>query len=162
MPGHYLGRNRIGSLPRQTVLMDLPAAHDDVGRTLVETMSFSVACGVEVDAAGAEEVRGRMAWRDDRCTAGGVLHGGALMTLADSLGAICAFLNLPEGASTSTVESKTNFMRAVTAGTARATTRPLHVGRQTIVLQTEIRDDADKLVAFVTQTQAVLRPRGGS
>jgi uncharacterized protein (TIGR00369 family) len=124
---------------------------------LVESMPFSVACGVEVDAAGPEEVRGRMAWREDRCTVAGVLHGGALMTLADSLGAICAFLNLPEGATTSTVESKTNFMRAVRGGSAHATTRPLHVGRQTIVTQTEIRDDDGKLVAFVTQTQAVLR-----
>ena len=126
--------------------------------TLVEAMPFSVACGVEVDAAGPDEVRGRLAWRDDRCTAGGVLHGGAVMTLADSLGAICAFLNLPEGATTSTVESKTNFMRPVRAGAAWATTWPLHVGRQTIVLQTEVRDDAGRLVAFVTQTQAVLQP----
>ena len=123
---------------------------------LVETMPFAVACGVEVDAAGPDEVTGRMAWREDRCTVAGVLHGGALMTLADSLGAICGFLNLPEGATTSTVESKTNFMRAVRGGYARATTRPLHVGRQTIVLQTEIRDENEKLVAFVTQTQAVL------
>jgi uncharacterized protein (TIGR00369 family) len=126
--------------------------------TLLESMPFSVACGVEVDAAAPEEVRARMAWREERCTAGRVLHGGALMTLADSVAGICAFLNLPEGAATSTVESKTNFLRPVTAGTAWATSRPLHVGRQTIVLATEIRDDAGKLVAFVTQTQAVLAP----
>ena len=124
--------------------------------TLVEAMPFSVACGVEVDAAGPEEVKAKMEWSADRCTAGGVLHGGAIMTLADSAGGICAFLNLPEGAVTSTVESKTNFLRAVRSGTATATCRPLHVGRQTIVLATEIRDDAGKLVAFVTQTQAVL------
>ena len=124
--------------------------------TLVEAMPFSVACGVEVDAAGPEEVKAKMEWSADRCTAGGVLHGGAIMTLADSAGGICAFLNLPEGAVTSTVESKTNFVRAVRSGTATATCRPLHVGRQTIVLATEIRDDAGKLVAFVTQTQAVL------
>lgn len=123
---------------------------------LIEAMPFSVACGVEVDGASPEEVTGRLAWQEDRCTVGGVLHGGTLMTLADSLGAICAFLNLPEGATTSTVESKINFMRAVRGGAARATTRPLHVGRQTIVVQTEIRDDDGKLVAFVTQTQAVL------
>jgi 1,4-dihydroxy-2-naphthoyl-CoA hydrolase len=125
--------------------------------TLIETMPFSVACGVELDAAGPEEVRGHMDWREDRCTAGGVLHGGALMALADSLGGVCAFLNLPDGAGTSTIESKTNFMRAVRSGAAHATTRPLHVGRQTIVLQTEIRDGAGKLVALVTQTQAVLQ-----
>ncbi|HEU5448621.1 MAG TPA: PaaI family thioesterase, partial [Acidimicrobiia bacterium] len=68
-------------------------------------MPFSVACGVEVDAAGPEEVKAKMEWSADRCTAGGVLHGGAIMTLADSVGGICAFLNLPEGAVTSTVES---------------------------------------------------------
>ena len=81
------------------------------------------------------------------------------MTLADSLGGICAFLNVPEGATTSTIESKTKFMRPVRAGTARAATRPLHVGRGTIVLLTEIRDDDERLVAVVTQTQAVLPPR---
>jgi 1,4-dihydroxy-2-naphthoyl-CoA hydrolase len=124
---------------------------------LVHAMPFSVACGVELDAAGPDEVRGHMAWQEERCTAGGVLHGGALMTLADSLGAVCAFLNIPEGAGTSTIESKTNFVRAVRSGAAHATTRPLHVGRQTIVLQTEIRDHDGKLVAFVTQTQAVLQ-----
>ena len=124
--------------------------------TLVESMPFSVACGVEVDAAGPEEVTARIEWSAERCTAGGILHGGALMTLADSVGGICAFLNLPDGAVTSTVESKTNFLRAVRSGTTTATCRPLHVGRQTIVLATEIRDDTGKLVAFVTQTQAVL------
>ena len=99
-----------------------------------------------------------MEWRADRCTTAGILHGGALMTLADTVGGVCAFLNLPDGAATSTVESKTNFLRPITAGTASATCRPLLVGRQTIVLSTEIRNDAGKLVAFVTQTQAVLRP----
>lgn len=126
---------------------------------LLDTMPFSVACGIELDAAGADEVRGHMPWQEDRCTAGGILHGGALMTLADSLGGVCAFLNLPDGAGTSTIESKTNFMRAVRGGAAHATTRPLHVGRQTIVLTTEIRDDDGKLVAVVTQTQAVLQGR---
>ena len=126
---------------------------------LLETMPFSVGCGIELDAAAADEVRGHMPWQEDRCTTGGILHGGALMTLADSLGGVCAFLNLPEGAGTSTIESKTNFMRAVRSGAAHATTRPLHVGRQTIVLTTEIRDDDGKLVAVVTQTQAVLQPR---
>jgi uncharacterized protein (TIGR00369 family) len=127
--------------------------------TYLELMPFSLACGVEVDAAGPEEVKARMAWREERCTGGGIMHGGALMTLADSVAGICAFLNLPEGAGTSTVESKTNFLRPVTAGHAWAVCHPLHVGRQTIVLATEIRDDAGKLVAFATQTQAVLGPR---
>src|SRR5687767_4093248 len=120
--------------------------------SLVESMPFSVACGIELESASATEVRGSMAWAEDRCTVAGAMHGGALMTLADSLGAVCAFLNLPEGATTSTIESKTNFFRGVRSGAAHAVSRPLHVGRQTIAVQTEIRDDDGKLVAMVTQT----------
>jgi 1,4-dihydroxy-2-naphthoyl-CoA hydrolase len=125
-------------------------------RALIEMMPFAVHCGVEVVSAEAEKVEGRMAWSAQRCTAGGVLHGGALMTLADTLGAVCAFLNLPQGASTTTIESKTNFFRAVRSGDVRATTTPLHIGRRVIVVQTDLRDDRDKLVAQITQTQAVL------
>jgi 1,4-dihydroxy-2-naphthoyl-CoA hydrolase len=124
---------------------------------LASQMPFGATCGIELDAAAPDEVRAHLAWAPERCTAGGVLHGGALMTLADSAGAVCAFLNLPPGAGTSTIESKTNFFRAVRQGNARATTRPLHVGRTTICVQTELRDDDGKLVALVTQTQAVLQ-----
>ena len=102
-------------------------------------------------------VRGRLAWAPERCTTGGLLHGGAVMTLADSVGAVCAFLNLPEGASTSTIESKTNFFRGVRDGEIVATAQPLHVGRTTIVVQTDVRTADDKRVALVTQTQAVIR-----
>jgi len=101
-------------------------------------------------------VRGRLDWAPERCTAGGVLHGGALMSLADSVGAICAFLNLPEGASTATIESKTNFFRAVRGGHVDAVSRPLHVGRTSIVVQTELADAEARPVAIVIQTQAVL------
>jgi uncharacterized protein (TIGR00369 family) len=80
------------------------------------------------------------------------------MVLADSLGAVCAFLNLPEGAITTTIESKTNFFRGVREGRVTAVTTPLHVGRTTIVVQTDVRDERDKRVALVTQTQAVIRP----
>jgi 1,4-dihydroxy-2-naphthoyl-CoA hydrolase len=125
---------------------------------LVAAMPFAARLGVEIEAAGAEEVRGGLAWRDDLCTAGGVLHGGALMTLADSLGALCAFLNLPAGATTATIESKTNFFRAVREGRVSGVARPLHVGRSFVVVQTDLRDAADKPVALVTQTQAVLGP----
>jgi 1,4-dihydroxy-2-naphthoyl-CoA hydrolase len=125
---------------------------------LREVMPFAVANGVEVEAAAADGVRGRLAWAADRCTAGGVLHGGAIMTLADTVGALCAFLNVPAGAGTSTIESKTNFLRPVRGGSVRADARPLHVGRQTIVVVTETRDDDDRLVAYTTQTQAVLPP----
>ena len=126
---------------------------------LTAMMPFAVATGIEIDAATPEAVTGRLPWAPERCTAGGLLHGGALMTLADSLGAVCAFLNLPEGATTSTIESKTNFFRGVRQGSVHATSTVLHAGRTTIVVQTDLKDDDGKLVAQVTQTQAVLQPR---
>lgn len=116
--------------------------------------------GIEVDAAGKDEVVGRLTWREDLCTSATVLHGGALMAFADTLGAVCAFFNLPEGAGTSTIESKTNFFRGVrSGGVVSAHTRPLHVGRTTIVVQTDITNEEGKRVAQVTQTQAVLLPQ---
>jgi uncharacterized protein (TIGR00369 family) len=123
---------------------------------LVATMPFAVAVGVTIDAASKDEVRGRLPWAPERCTTAGLMHGGAVMTLADSLGAVCAFFNLPEGASTSTISSATNFFRGVREGEVRGTARPLHVGRTTIVVQTDVRDANDKPVALITQTQAVL------
>ncbi|RDI69159.1 PaaI family thioesterase [Nocardia pseudobrasiliensis] len=122
-----------------------------------QTMPFTEKLGVEVLEHGREVVRSRLAWDESLCTLGGVLHGGVLMSLADATAAVCAYLNLPEGKQgTTTVESKTNFLRAVRSGFATATARPLHTGRSFIVVETEIRDDTDKLVAKVTQTQAVL------
>jgi uncharacterized protein (TIGR00369 family) len=89
------------------------------------------------------------------------MHGGAIMALADTCGGVCAYLNLPEGAQgTATIESKTNFLRAITAGYAKATTRPLHRGRSLIVLETEVGRDDGKLAAKVTQTQTYLYGRG--
>ena len=123
---------------------------------LVDLMPFARAAGVTITVAGPDEVVGTLAWAPERCTAGGVLHGGALMTLADSTGAACAFLNLPEGATTSTVDSHTSFLRAVRDGSVRAVSRPLHVGRTVIVVRTEVLDSDDRLVAHVVQTQAVL------
>jgi uncharacterized protein (TIGR00369 family) len=124
---------------------------------LVAAMPFAAAVGIEIDAASSDEVRGRLPWAPERCTTAGLMHGGAVMTLADSLGAVCAFLNLPEGASTSTISSATNFFRGVRDGEVRGVARPLHAGRTTIVVQTELRDANDKLVALITQTQAVLQ-----
>ena len=124
---------------------------------LVATMPFAEQIGIVIETASKDEVAGRLPWAPERCTTAGLMHGGAVMTLADSLGAVCAFFNLPEGASTSTISSATNFFRGVRDGEVRGTTRPLHVGRTTIVVQTELRDANDKLVALVTQTQAVLK-----
>lgn len=107
------------------------------------------------------QVRLEIDWAEELCTAGGVLHGGILMSLADSAGAVCAFLNLPHGSSgTSTIESKTNFVGAVTGGSVIATASPLHSGRSTIVVETSLADSEGRLVAKVTQTQAVLKPQG--
>lgn len=117
--------------------------------------------GVTAVEVVAERVVLALAWRPELCTVGGAMHGGALMALADSAGATCAFLNLPEGAiATTTIESKTNLLGAVTEGSlVTATSTPLHAGRTTIVIETELRTDAGKLVAKTTQTQAVLQPR---
>jgi 1,4-dihydroxy-2-naphthoyl-CoA hydrolase len=126
---------------------------------LLQLLPFAAALGIELDAADAQEVRGRLAWAPERCTAGGVMHGGALMGLADTLGGVCAFLNLPEGAQTTTISSSTAFMRAVRSGEVTAVCRPLHAGRTVIVVQTDIHDDDGRRVAQVTQAQAVLPAR---
>ncbi len=133
--------------------------NDDLS-ALLAAMPFAAAAGVEFGAVAKDEVVARLAWSPERCTTAGVLHGGALMTLADTAGAVCAFLNLPPGAGTSTIESKTNFFRAVRGGTVTATTRPLHAGRTVVVVQTDMYDDEGRRVAQTTQTQAVLQPAG--
>jgi 1,4-dihydroxy-2-naphthoyl-CoA hydrolase len=133
----------------------------EVDAALTETtrasMPFAAVLGFEVLTASPDEVHARIAWEERLCTAGGILHGGALMSLADAAGGLCAFLNLPEGSSgTATIESKTNFFRAVRDGHVIATSRPLHRGRTTIVVETDLRDADGKHVARVTQTQAIL------
>ncbi|MCH0541892.1 PaaI family thioesterase [Streptomyces sp. MUM 203J] len=122
---------------------------------LLAAMPFAARLGIELHEATPERAVGSLAWSPEACTVGGVLHGGALMTLADSVGAVCAFLNLPAGAGTSTVESKTNFLRAA-SGRVHATARPLHAGGTLVVVQTDLRDDRDRLVGQTTQTQIVL------
>lgn len=121
-----------------------------------ETMPFTKALGIEVDEYGPDEVRASLAWDPTRCTSGGVLHGGVLMALADSCGGGLAFANLPDGATTTTIESSTKFLRPVREGRVHATTRPLHRGRRFIVIDTLLTDDDGKLVGRVTQTQAIL------
>ncbi|MGH9136139.1 MAG: PaaI family thioesterase [Acidimicrobiales bacterium] len=125
---------------------------------LAATIPFATTLGIELVRAGPEEVVATMPWSEDKTTIGGRLHGGALMALADNAGAVCAFCNLPAGATTSTIESKTNFFRGVSSGTVTATSRPLHVGSTTIVVRTDLADGRGKPVATVTQTQIVLPP----
>lgn len=129
-------------------------------RALQDLVPMASTLGIEVVEAEPELVVATMAWAPERCTAGGVLHGGALMALADTAGAICAFLNLPEGAgSTTTADSQTNFLRGVTEGGVRVESRPLRSGGTLAVIESLLRDDAGRLVAKTTQTQIFLRPR---
>jgi 1,4-dihydroxy-2-naphthoyl-CoA hydrolase len=125
---------------------------------LTAMIPFAATLGMELVSASAGEVVGRLAWRAELCTTGGALHGGALMSLADNLGGVCAYLNLPAGATTATISSSTNFMRGVRDGQVTATARPLRVGRSVIVIQTDLRDDAGRLVVQTTQAQAVIGP----
>ena len=132
-------------------------------QALLELMPLATTLGIRFVDSEPGSVRGTLEHRPELCTSGGVLHGGAIMALADSTGAACAFLHLPEGAGTSTIESKTNFLRAVRSGVVTAASRPLHAGRTVIVVETEVTDADGRLVAKVTQTQAVLQqPTPGS
>ena len=123
---------------------------------LVAQIPYAEQLGIELTSATRECVEGGLDWAPQLCTAGNVLHGGVVMALADSLGAICAYLNLPPNAHTATLESKTNFFHAVNGGRITGTARPLHVGRSSIVVQTEVDDSDGQRVALVIQTQAVL------
>src|SRR5205814_1481596 len=118
-----------------------PPAGPEQTEVIVATMPFVGLLGAQIVTAEPGEVRARLAWDASRCTTGGALHGGALMSLADTTGGLCAFMNLPEGASgTTTIESKTNFLRAVREGHVEAVSRPLHVGRTVIVIETDLSD----------------------
>ena len=132
---------------------------DESTAFLHQGMPLCATLGIRAISLTPEEVILALDWAPELCTSGAVMHGGVLMALADSAGAACAFLNLPAGAEgTTTIESKTNFLRAVRSGTAEAVARPLHVGSGTVVVETEIAND-HHLVAKVTQTQVVLGRR---
>jgi uncharacterized protein (TIGR00369 family) len=130
---------------------------DDLS-SMVAAIPFADKLGLRLTRAEPDMVRAVLPWSNDNCTSFAALHGGAIMALADTVGAVCAFLNLPPGASTSTIESKTNFFRGVRSGDVAAVSCPLHVGRTTIVVRTDLTDDRGKSVATVTQTQIVLSP----
>ena len=120
-------------------------------------MPFSDLMGVEIIEREKSRVVGRMVVREDLCTAGGILHGGAYMAFADALGAIGGVLNLAPGARTTTLESKTNFLRGAAVGsTVTGEATPLHVGRRSSVWQTRIIGEDGKLLALVTQTQMTI------
>ena len=115
--------------------------------------------GIEFTDVTPDKVVARLAVRKDLCTVGDNLHGGAIMAFADTLGAVVAILNMPQGARTTTIESKTNFIGGAAVGTTVVgESVPVHKGRTTVVCQTTIRSEAGKLVALVTQTQLVIAP----
>lgn len=123
-----------------------------------DAMPFSKLMGVEITAASADAVTGEITVREDLCTAGGIMHGGAIMAFADALGAVGAVACLPEGAKgTTTIESKTNFLGAAPVGAlVRGRSVPLKTGRRMAVWQTTIETAEGKPVAVVIQTQLVL------
>ena len=123
-------------------------------------MPLAALLGFEAVEGAPDGVTLRGMWSEERCTAAGVLHGGYLMALADSAAATLAFLNLPPGAATSTIEAKTNFLAAVREGTVTARAELVHRGRTTIVVQTDVTDAAGRLVSRTIQTQAVVRNEG--
>ena len=129
----------------------------DVG-TIAERQkgTLSDVLGIRWVEAGKDRLVAEIIIRDDLRTVGGALHGGAIMAFADTVGATATFINLPPGASTTTIESKTNFFAAGRAGVVRAESTPLHKGRRTMVWQTRITDEGGRLLAQVIQTQMVL------
>ena len=122
---------------------------------MVALMPFAQHLGLTVEEAGPDKVIARLAWAPHLCTSGGVMHGGVLMSLADSAGALVTFLGLPEGATTATITSTSQLFRPVAGGTVRAVAVPLHRGRTTVTAQSSLYDSEDRLVAQTTQIQAV-------
>ena len=130
--------------------MDAAAISDLFRGTLAELL------GIRFVEATPDRVVAELDYRDELTTVGGSLHGGTLMAFADTIGAVATVLNLPEGASTTTLESKTNFFAAGRSGTVRAETTPLHRGKRTMVWQTRVTNDAGRLLSLTIQTQMVL------
>ena len=115
--------------------------------------------GIEFLDVSPDKVVAQLVVRKDLCTVGDSLHGGAVMAFADTLGAVAAILNMPQGSRTTTIESKTNFIGGAAIGTrVTGESVPVHKGRTTVVCQTTLRSEAGKLVALVTQTQLVIAP----
>lgn len=130
---------------------------DLLARLKSRPLPFASLLGIELVSAEPDRIVAEMTVRPELLTAPDVLHGGAIMAFADTLGALGTLANLPEGAGTTTIESKTNFVRAAPLGALlRGEATPVHLGRRTMVWQTRIALPDGKLVAMVTQTQLVL------
>jgi 1,4-dihydroxy-2-naphthoyl-CoA hydrolase len=125
---------------------------------LVALMPFAGRIGLVLDEASPDRVIARLDWAPHLCTSGGIMHGGVLMSLADTAGALVAFLGMPEGATTATITSTSQMFRPVSGGTVRAVAIPLHRGRTTVTAQTSLYNSEHRLVAQTTQIQAVRNP----
>jgi uncharacterized protein (TIGR00369 family) len=122
---------------------------------------FADTLGMRFLEVTPDRVRAELEVREELCTVPGIMHGGAIMAFADTLGGVATSLNLPPGAGTTTIESKTNFLAAVREGTVTARAELVHAGRTTIVVQVDVTDDGDRLVSRTLQTQAVIGSDGG-
>jgi uncharacterized protein (TIGR00369 family) len=122
---------------------------------LLALMPFAGHLGLVLDEADASRVVIRLPWAPRLCTSGGVMHGGVLMSLADTAGALVTFIGLPEGKTTATITSTSHMFRPVSGGTVRAVAVPVHRGRTTVTAETSVFDAADRLVAQTVQVQAV-------
>ncbi|HEX4210561.1 MAG TPA: PaaI family thioesterase [Candidatus Binataceae bacterium] len=123
-------------------------------------LPFAELLGIRFVSASPDRIEAVMEVREDLCTTPAVLHGGAIMSLADTLGACATVLNLEDGAGTTTLESKTNFLAPAPVNTSvKAECTPIHRGKRTMVWQTRVTGADGRLVAIVTQTQIVLESR---
>ncbi|HUC66587.1 MAG TPA: PaaI family thioesterase [Stellaceae bacterium] len=133
---------------------------NDLERLQQMPLPFASLLGIRYVSAGKDGVTAELPVREELCTRPAVLHGGAIMAFADTLGAAATVLNLPEGAGTTTLESKTNFLASAPVGTVvLGETTPVHRGKRTMVWQTRVTTGEGRLVALVTQTQMVLEPK---
>jgi uncharacterized protein (TIGR00369 family) len=133
---------------------------DDIdNEALIAMMPFAEMLGIILDEAIPERVVATLPWAPQLCTTAGVMHGGVLMSLADTVGALVVFLGLAEGETTATITSTTQMFRPLTAGTVRAVSVPLNRGRTTATAQTTLYDASDRLISQTTQIQAIRQSR---
>ena len=133
---------------------------DPLERLRQSPLPFATLLGIHFTSAAPDRVTAELTVREDLCTRPAILHGGAIMAFADTLGAAATILNLPAGTGTTTIESKTNFLAPAPVGSRIiGETTPVHRGRRTMVWQTRITTEAGRAVALVTQTQLVLQPQ---
>jgi uncharacterized protein (TIGR00369 family) len=140
----------------------MPKPDEKLTAIIRSQMPFASFLDLSIVEMSPERVVGMADWTTEKSTTGGAMHGGYLMGCVDAIGAIAAFHNLPKGSTgTTTIESKTNFFSAVREGSIRVQATPVHVGRTTIVVQTDVLDDRERLVSRTTQTQLVLGSKQG-